>query len=222
MSDETRPIVGTPAVVDIGPEHHPGYQALQFQIEQILAVGKERKVENDADVKTATEDLIMIAKLKKALEESRQEYVAPLNRYVKSINATFATLSRPLDEADKMIRWQITAYASEMRRRAAEAEEINRLRQEAADRERELTGAPSEPVPVIEVPTAEPTRVFTESGTLSTAGVWKYEVIDFKAVPDEYKMIDANRLNRAVKGGLHTIAGVRIWQEPGLRVTAKP
>ena len=59
---------------------------------------------------------------------------------------------------------------------------------------------------------------------LAMAKKWEvidWEVIDFDMVPNEYKAIDASKIGRVVRAGLHAIPGIRIWEEETLKVTAR-
>jgi len=65
-----------------------------------------------------------------------------------------------------------------------------------------------------------PERVRAEAGMTSTTKVWKYQIIDFALLPDEYKVADTALLNATVKKNHDTkqIPGVRIFAEDSLRV----
>ena len=173
------------------------------------------------DVKLATDDLSIISRLKKAMEEKRKEYVKPLQDQAKAINDTYKTLMHPIEAADLTTRNKILAYQKEQERVRREQEEINRLRLEASQKEMELKGELTESVNLVEVIPEAPKRVSTDLGILGKATIWKFEVIDFASVPDEYKIVDAAKVGKVVRAGLRSIPGIRIYPEGTLRVTAQ-
>jgi hypothetical protein len=212
----------TIAIINVAPGKDSAVLALQDQVLGLLTYAQTRFILSDDDVKLATDDLTLMSGLKRAIEAKRKEYVDPINTHLKEINEKFRLLTDPLAQADGMTREKVLAYRMEVQRLRKEAEEINRLRLEAAQREAAMhQGEISEEVKVLEVPTAPPAHVRTDVGTLGTSTVWKFEVTDFALLPADYKMVDASKLGKVVRAGLHTIAGVRIWEEETLRVTGR-
>ncbi len=211
------------AIIKVNPSIDQGVVALQTEALKLEAYAKNLLVTNDEVVKAVTNDLSIIARLKKAIEEKRKEYVTPINEHLKFINDTFKMITVPLESADKITRQKIMEYRAECDRKAREIAEINRMREEAAKREAKLngTGEISEPLVIIETPPAPATTIRTDNGTLGTMQIWKFEVEDFSKLPDEYKMVDAVKLGKVVRAGLHNIAGVRVWAEDTLKVNAR-
>lgn len=207
--------------IRVKPETDFQFQDYQRQAQEILAHAKTEIVSNDAEMRAATNDLGVISLLKKGIEEKRQEYVKPLNEHVKAVNTTFKTLSEPIEEADKIIRGVIGKYRTEQARRAAEAEEINRQKQELARREAALNQGEItiDTTPVV-VPAAPAAHVRAEAGTLGTAKTWRFEVEDFTKLPDEYKLPDPIKIGKVVRAGV-AIPGVKAWQEDTIRISTR-
>jgi leucyl aminopeptidase len=168
----------------------------------------------------STNDLGVISLLKKGIEEKRQEYVRPINEHVKAVNAAFKTLTDPIEQADKITREKITAYRAEVDRKRREAEAINQAKEELARREAALNHGEftvdTTPVPV---PEMQPKTVHAEAATLGTSKVWKYEVTDFKLLPDDYKLADLVKIGKVIRAGVN-IPGVKSWQEDSIRISA--
>lgn len=218
MAEQREIAIGEVALVRI-PTTDRAYCALREQAHGLLAFAEARTVTTDLDVKPATEDLSIISKLKKAIEDKRKEYLTPLNDHVKTVNAAFKVLTEPLEKADKITRDKILGYRAEVERKRREAEDINRAKDELARREAALNQGviTVDTTPVI-VPTAPPEHVRTDMGSLGTAKVWRFEVMDFTALPEEYKLPDLVKIGKVIRAGV-AIAGVRAWQEESLRVT---
>lgn len=181
-----------------------------------------RVITTAEDLKPATDDLSIIAKVKKALEGKRKEYVVPLQDQVKEFNEAFKTLMEPILIADQVTREKILAYQQEQKRIRQEQERINALRIEAAEKEAALNnGEITESVNLVEVVSEAPKRVSTEMGTVGQRMIRKWEVIDMAQVPEEYKVIDSARVTKVVKAGIPSIPGIRIYEEPTLAVNVR-
>jgi len=215
----------TTAVVSVKPTEDPTVLRLREEILKVRDYALERVVKTPQDAKVATNDLSIISHLKKDLETKRVEFVKPLQTYVKEINATFKLISEPLAEADKATREQILAFNAEQERLRREAEEIERLRREAEEKARKLKEETGEIIDkpeetVVEIPPEVSTRVHADLGTSAIAMIKKWEVVDFDQVPERYKEINTKLVGKVVRAG-GDIPGIRVWEEPSLRVTAK-
>lgn len=219
MVEETPEIT---TVIKAFPDRDDSVKALEWEAARLFGFADRLVITIDKDVEFATEDLSFIAKLKRALEEKRKEYVNPINAILKEINDAFKTIVEPLDAADKLTRDKILAYRQEQERKAREIKEINRLRIEAAQREAKLNeGEITESIAIVDVPPAPPSTVRTDVGTLGTKKVTKWGVEDFSKVPDDYKIIDVAKVGRLVRAGIPSIPGIRIWKETTLKVNTR-
>lgn len=175
------------------------------------------------DVKSANDDLSAISKLKKVMENKRKALLDPLKLQAEAIRETYSTLMDPIFSADKITRDKMIAFDAEQKHIRAEQEEINRKRTEAAEAEMRLKGELTEPVGLVEVSPEAPKKVSTDMGTTGMTDSWKYEVVDFAQLPDEYKVIDGAILT-AIARKHHDqkkVPGVRFYNEPFITVRAK-
>jgi len=211
------------AIVRVKPEQDIEVRSFYDQAVSLLDYADQRVITTVDDLKPATDDLSIIAKVKKALEEKRKGYLNPLQEHIKEINETFKALLGPIEQADKVTRHKILAFQQEQERIRREQEEVNRLRMEAAQKEMALKGELTEPVDLVEVAPEAPKRVSTGMGAIGQRDNWKWEVMDFALVPDEYKVINAGVLTPIVKAskGKITIPGIRIYNEPIIAVNAR-
>ena len=220
----SQPIIPT-AIIKVGPEIDPDYIALKVEVEKLVLYADKRTVTNKEESELATNDLAFIAKLTKAVEERRVEYVKPLNDYVSQFNLAFKKLSEPLKEAKRITDQQIMSYQrkqAEARRKAEEAQAIaNAEALRKAQEIKETTGVIEDIKPeVIDLPPEASTKVRTDFGTASQVDNWKYEIVDRSLVPAEFWVIDETGLGKQVRAGRHDIPGVRIYNEPILRTRA--
>lgn len=208
------------AVVRIRPDADPRIAALYEEGVQLEGYARARAIYNDDDVKATTDDLSVIAGVKKAVEQKRVEYTGPLNDHLRAVNDIFRRFTDPLVRADKVNREKVLAYRAEQERVRQEQERINRLREEAARAEMQLKGELTEPVGLLKVQDEAPARYRTDTGTLGTAKQWYFKVVDFALLPEQYKVADMVKIRKVVTAGA-TIPGVRAWQEEAIRVTAR-
>jgi len=204
------------AVVKIAPEEDKAVIAIHEKSLRLEHYAKVLVLSSVDDVKRATNDLSIITGLKKAIEEKRREYTQPINEHLKAVNEAFKTLTEPLINANKLTKDKMLAYDAEVTRKRQEQEAINRKRQEAADMEAKLKGEVTEPVNLVEVTPLASKSVSTDMGTVSKTDCWKYEVIDFTLLPNEFKLPDTVMLNSIAKKyhNLKEIPGVRFFNDP--------
>ena len=211
------------ALISIRPETDITVTSLYAEALTILRYAELREINIADDLKPATDDLSIISKIKKAFEEKRKEYLKPLQEHQQAIRTAFDTLLEPILQADKITRGKILAFQQEQEAKRKEEERINALRLEAARAEMELKGEIREPVDLVEVSPEAPKRVSTDMGTAGLRDNWKWEVLDFALVPDEYKMINPAVLTPAAKSykDQRRIPGVRIYNEPIIAVNTR-
>lgn len=212
--------VETTAIVKVNPQVDLAVTALYGEAVTLLTYAEAAIIKTDADVIERTNDLSIIAQLKKAIEEKRKEYVGPINEHLKAVNDAFKSFADPLVQADTITRKKVLDYRAEQNRVRQEQEEINRMRIEAAQREMKLTGELTESVNLVETQ-EQPEHYRTDSGTLGTMKVRKWEVVDFSLLPDRFKIENATLIGKVVRAGEQEIPGVRIWEEETLRVSAR-
>ena len=206
-------------MVRIAPEVDDAVQKLIIQVNDLKRWAEQRAIASLEDIKAATDDLTLIANLKKALEEKRKEYVGPLNEHVKTINAIFKGISQPLEDADKTTRDKILAYRKEQEDIRRKLEEAARLQTEALAQQVKAGLPVAEIAPIAPAPLPVPDKVYRDTGSLGIVMIKKWEVLNLAQVPDEYKILDAARITKVVKAGIPSIPGIRIYEEEALRIT---
>lgn len=208
------------AVIAINPQTDFQFIEYQKQAKEILAHAKTEVVTNDAEQRSATNDLGLVSMLRKGIEEHRQLYVKPLNEHVKAVNTAFKTLTEPIEEADKTLRDVIGKYRAEVDRKRHEAEAINLAKEELARREAALNqGVITIDTTPVNVPDAPAAHVRAEAATLGTAKVWKFEVVDENLLPKEFMLPDLVKIGKVIRAGVN-IPGVKSWQEDSIRISA--
>ncbi len=189
----------------------------------LLLFAENRVITTLEDNKAASDDLTIISRLKKQMEVKKREYLDPLRDEAEAIRETYSLLMDPIFKAEKITKDKMLAYNQEQDRIRKEQEDINRKRIEAAEQEMRLKGELTESVNLIEVVPEASKRVSTELGTTGQRENWKWKVIDFALVPDEYKMINPAILTPTAKSykDTRTIPGIEIYNEPGIATRAR-
>jgi len=198
------------------PEANAEVVAFYNQSLQLKVQAEARVITSNEDLMPATDDLKIIGMVKKEMEGRRKAYLLPFQNHIKETNEAYNAIMEPIEQADKITRGKMLAFGAEQERIRKEQAEINRKRQEAAEAEERLLGKTTEPVNLVEVTPEVPLTTFTGDGAAGLTAHWKYEVIDFALVPDEYKMIDNAQLSAIAKRHHDTkqISGVRFYNEP--------
>lgn len=213
----------TTAVVNIEPKQDEVVLKLGSEAIRVWEYAQKLVVRTTEDVRHATEDLSLISTIKKRLEEKRKEFVQPLDEHRKAIQEKFKVITGPVDEADKLLRDKILAFNTEQRRLQEAAAEAQRLIDEAKAIQQGITqqaGEVFEQPPEITAPETAPVqRAYTDTGSMTTHKTRRWEVADFAALPDEYKMPDAAKIGKVVRAGIPSIPGIHIWEKEGLTIT---
>lgn len=203
-------------------------QNLQRQNTDLVATATVLTISDDEAAMVASAVLSNVANTKKTMEKQRVFFTAPLNEQVKKINELFKSLSKPLDDADKILRDKVGTYQAQKReesrrlqeevdRQARELQEQLRKEREAEqaqlDKMAEAAGveAPRLDVPTVTAPVFAPPQV--KFGATSTRKVWTFEVVDALSVPRAYLDVNETRIRSAVNSGVREIAGVRIFEK---------
>ena len=208
------------ALVRIRPDVDPRVASLYQEGVKLQEYAQARVIQSTSDIEAATDDLTIIAKLKKAIEGKRHEYIGPINDHLKALNEAFKNFVAPILQADSVTRQKVLDYRREQERIRLEQERINRLREEVAQAEMKLKGELTEPVQLAPVTPPAQKSYGTESGTLGSTKVWQFEVTDFNLLPNDYKLPDLVKIRKVVVAGV-AIPGIRAWQEETLRVTTR-
>lgn len=209
------------ATIKVKPQDDPRIVALADEATKLRDFAIARTINTDADCKPATDDLSIIARVKKALTEARAEYVKPIRGYLEDVNAAFTKILAPLDEADKVTRSKILSYRDAQAKRAAQAEQLNREAADLARRQAEFSGTGEFTVDTKPVEAPAPVkRVSTELGTAGVVRNLTWELVEFSAVPDQYKVLDAGKITKLVKAG-GSITGIKVIEGETLRVTTR-
>ena len=211
------------AVVKIAPDKDEAVLKIYEESLIIRDVALARTITNLDDLKKATDDISILTKLKKAIEEKRKEYVGPIRSNLDQVNASFKEFTAPLEEADKVTREKIKWFNLEQEEVRLAQERANQLAADATRKEAATHGGEiTQSIEVVEVQ-RELKKSMTNLGTTSMKDNWTYEVTDFRELPDEYKLVNTSALNAFAKStkGTREIPGVKIFNDPTVVVRPK-
>lgn len=199
-------------------EHDERVQELsQGSVELLERAQGIEIVDEESDLEAA-EFLSQVKTARKRWDELRHWFTDPLEAQKKAIIARFKASDAPLEQAEKIVGGKHLEWVRKQQELARkEQERLRRLaeaRQARAEKKAEERGEEPPPV-VIPMPTvqAPPKTLHTSSGAVRTRTIWRFEVVDFAALPEEYKVADEVKLGKVVRAGVREIPGVRIYEE---------
>ena len=212
------------AVVKVAADKDMAVQSLFQEGLRLKAFAETRVIASNDDLKPAVNDLALIAKCRKAITEKRVEYVKPIRGHLDQVNKAFDDFLAPFNDAEKMTKAKVQAYQDDVTRRTAEAKRIEDEKFRLAQEEAKLSGGEiTVPLGTAPTPPPAPTIIRTESATVSGRDNWKARVLDFKIIPDEYKLPNEQMLNalaRSTKGKAQ-VPGVEFFNDRTLTVRGK-
>lgn len=189
-----------------------------------LARKADLEIKNDEQAKTASEILSDIKKKYKELEEQRKSITKPIDDAKKQVMALYKAPMELLERAERHLKGLILKFQEEKERKAREeAERIRRLAEEEAEKQRKKLEAQIqkaqdkgkvekveeliekkneiENTPII-IPNIVPSK---PADNISFKEIWKAVVVDFKELPDEYKIPNQQTLDRVAQATKGTV-----------------
>lgn len=197
----------------------PAPELLQLyqQAASLLQFAKARVITTNEDLKPAADDLAIIAICKKAMAARKTELYGPKKAALDQFSQAFNDLMFPVLEADRITKGQVNDFGNEQRRKAATLQRIEDEKLRLAKEEAALngTGEHTQELGTAVVPPPVPERTRTDLGTLGGRTNWKARVVDFKALPDEYKLPNESMLNSFARStkGKRPIPGVEFYDD---------
>ena len=184
---------------------------LQKQSESLLKKAQMHQINTEVDQSAATELIGQVKSILKALEGRRKAFTTGANDYIKTVNILYRGLKEPLERAEKVLKQKMGAFFRKQEElRQKEEIKLKKKMDRAAEKGKEIP---------IEQPKIESQKsVKTENSGASFIKVWKHEIIDAEKVPREFCKPDEVKLNAAVKAGLRSIPGVKIYEDVQTRI----
>ncbi len=208
------------ALLKVDPHDNSAYVALVSEVQSFVSSAESASIATVETRDFATNDLSLIAKLKKSIGDLRMDYLAPLKEYTESINAAFKDITDPLAKADTILRQKVLAFNQEQERIKREAEELERQEREVAERRAKLNGDTSAPFVPEPLPVVAEQRAITDVGESNTRKIRRWRLVDINKVPMSYLMLDEVQIGKVVRAGIKEIAGIEIYEEKVLTVEA--
>ena len=146
----------------------------------------------------------------------------------RAVDGFFNAIIGKLDEVKRLIEARETKYRSAKAEKArCEAEKLAKLEREEAERlaaaattEQDLDtamaheAAANEAAAIAAAKPADLSRIRSEHGTVSgLRSNWTFEVKDFAAVPDQFKMLNEPAVRAMIRAGTRDIPGLRVYEE---------
>jgi len=205
--------------------------AIRGRFVEALGVMEEQATEHQVtDERTFTDAIAMAGQVKdlaKRIEKARKDTIAEPDAFVRGINKAVKPLKDKTDTIDGILRGKINTHQrkleaermeaerktrEEAAKAAAEQARLQREAEAAAKKAKQPPPPPPEPMPP---PPAIPEQRVYRAETGASASIrrdWKGEVSDFAKLPDDYKIVNQVAINQAVKAGIRSIPGVRIFE----------
>ena len=172
-------------------------------------------VSNEADVSKATEMSAQAKSLFKKVETKRVDLKRPYLDFTQTLDGVARNIKRPLVEIQKMVEAKIApvVLAIEEQKEKARLAAEKKAKAEAAKADK--SKAPVFNMPQVVKPSAvNDGKIQTNTGSVTVEKETKWEMVDFEAIPMEYKIVtlDEKKIDAAIKNG-SMIPGLRVYQD---------
>lgn len=194
----------------------PQFEEYRNEAMRIAREAKALEVKDDETLNIA----VMIGgnakKIAKSIDAQRRGIIAEPQDFVKGVNAICKALTDSLDDAERTAKAKISRHQQLLELERRKAEEAARKAatdfQKKLDAEAKKAGVEAPMVAPPVIPEA-PKAIRTEAASAHQRKVWTFEVLAAAEVPREYLVVNEQAIRDAIKGGIRTIPGVRIFEE---------
>lgn len=230
------------AISRFKPEALAEYQRLVETVDQMIGDVEMIDVTSPVQAGNMNNVLGGVKTALATIELHRTRQLKPYSDMVKAINNAWRAPRETLEEAEMTAKRKLLAWTKAERTRIAREEEERRLAADEA-REREASAlskfnaavdARARAAAATEAKDASLALVVAEStapvmpvrGVKTDGGdecvahvtsglrdVWRWKVLDEKAIPRQYWILDEKRLNAEVRGGARDIPGLSIYAD---------
>ncbi len=183
--------------------------ALTKEISPLVANAEKFTIVNEKTMGQAAEFLSTLNLKLDAIEEEREKVTKPLNQALKAENGRWKPLKTTLENAISIVRRKMSVYQTEATR-IADAEKAKIAGRVGTGKGKLKAETAINKMQEIDTPANE---VAAESGKVQFRTVKKFEVVDFKKLPDNYKVVDEPAIRSAMRNGIVEIPGIRFFEE---------
>lgn len=189
-------------------------------------------VQDAAGYEAASTFLIGLKELQKTIAETFDPVIKAAHEAHKAALAAKAKHSKPVEEAERIVKAKLVDYQE--REAARQREEEARLREAALREEQEQlarqveflieTGRPEEALALMDAPIEAPPVIVPEATPqvkgIVTREVWKFRIKDERLIPREYMIPDMAKIGKVVRAteGKISIPGVEVYKEKEIAV----
>jgi hypothetical protein len=193
----------------------------EAECNRMKQIAQDHQVVDEESNRSAIEMAAQAKRLGKTVEDLRLEKVRPYQAYTKAIGNLAKIYTDTADMIERTLKGKINSYLAAERMKKAEAErraqEEARKLQAQLDQEAKEKGLPQVEVPLPVLPQKmDPVR--TEEGSASQRKDWKWQVVSPDEIPREYLALDSVAVNKAVRAGVRSIPGIKIYQEESVQI----
>jgi len=182
-------------------------QEIEKMVSPVLVKAEKYAIATIEDVEDASGFLRKIKDMEQVVEDKRTSFTKPLNESLKNINDTFKKMREPLEQARRIVSDKILGWKRIENDRIAAEQAAIRKRQEAEAEERRKNDIQE----VIKAPEIV-APIENKIGNIQTVKRWTFDIVDFAAVPDSFKVINQIEVNSAIRTGTREVPGLKIYQ----------
>ncbi|MDP2719571.1 MAG: hypothetical protein Q8P44_07065 [Dehalococcoidia bacterium] len=212
------------AIIMVEPKRDEKVLAFYKEGVRLKQFAEARVIKTVEDMKSATEDLVLLKGIKKSLVDKWAEYIGPFKEHLELLNNSFKAYIAPLVEADTITREKMKTFDIYIEQERQKAEQLNRDALDVAKRQATANyGEFTVETTPVGVPMALPKTIRTDVGSAGKRDYWDWEVTDIKLIPLEYFTINEKMISAVVRAskGKMIIPGIRMFNNPGLVIRTR-
>ena len=169
-----------------------------LQVGKVVAMAEQITVVDSMGAERALEFAGEARKMKKRIEGTRLKITEPYRDFVTEINTTAKKYTERLDSVSKTVEGKLHEWKCAEDNKAL-AHDISASMEGCGD--------------ALDLAIQDTRKIEARNCIASTKDIWKYDIANMREIPIEYLEINDLCVKQAIKSGLRSIPGLKIYKE---------
>jgi len=162
-------------------------------VTQLVGLAKLLEVDTDVNAKKAVSMALQAKKIVNQMEKTRKKIIRPMLDFNKAVSDYSKDLTKCLKDMEESLLAKIEVYQGKRK----ESLESQNIIDNSMD------------------------KITVEDGTVTEHKAWVFDIEDISAIPLEYMEVAERAIKEAIRKGIRTIPGIKIYEKTSIRSRVK-
>jgi len=160
---------------------------------QLIEISENLIVDTDVTAKKAVSMALQAKKIVNQMEKTRKKIIRPMLDFNKAVSDYSKDLTKCLKDMEESLLFKIEAYQGK--------------RKESLDSQNIIDNSME--------------KIVVEDGTVIEHKAWVFDIEDINSIPLEYMEVAERAIKEAIRKGIRTIPGLKIYEKTSIRSRVK-